>query len=109
LGGVGSPGGLSLDLLMVRERATGRFVYTEQLERRPGETSWEYVRRSVRREGTIRTRFDADATEVIVGWGVDSVEDFLRANPEYRSNGDTDGVSDGAEPGERLEGDTVDG
>jgi hypothetical protein len=66
---------------MVRERATGRFVYTEQLERRPGETSWEYVRRSVRREGTIRTRFDADATEVIVGWGVDSVEDFLRANP----------------------------
>jgi hypothetical protein len=109
LGGVGSPGGLSLDLLMVRERATGRFVYTEQLERRPGETSWEYVRRSVRREGTIRTRFDADATEVIVGWGVDSVEDFLRANPEYRSNGDTDGVSGGAEPGERLEGDTVDG
>ena len=40
---------------------------------------------------------------------MDSVEDFLRANPEYRSNGDTDGVSDGAEPGERLEGDPVDG
>ena len=36
MGGVGSPGGLRLDLLMVRERATGRFVYTEQLERRPG-------------------------------------------------------------------------
>ncbi len=98
-----------MDLLMVRERATGRFVYTEQLERRPGETPWEYVRRSVRREGTIRTRFDADATEVIVGWGVDSVEDFLRANPEYRSDGDSNWASYGPRPGERLEGDTVDG
>lgn len=98
-----------MDLLMVRERATGRFVYTEQLERRAGETPWEYVRRSVRREGWIRTRFDADATEVIVGWGVESVEDFLRANPEYRSDGDSDRVSDGPERGERLEGDTVDG
>ena len=109
MGGVGSPGGLSLDLLMVRERATGRFVYTEQLERRPGETSWEYVRRSVRREGTIRTRFDAGATEVIVGWGVDSVEDFLRANPEYRSDENPEGLSNGLQRGERLEGDTVDG
>ena len=109
MGGVGSPGGLSLDLLMVRERATGRFVYTEQLERRPGETSWEYVRRSVRREGTIRTRFDAAATEVIVGWGVDSVEDFLRANPEYRSDGDPESLSNEPQRGERLEGDTVDG
>jgi hypothetical protein len=98
-----------LDLLMVRERATGRFVYTEQLERRAGETPWEYVRRSVRREGWIRTRFDADATEVIVGWGVESLEDFLRANPEYRSDGDPDRVSDELERGERLEGDTVDG
>ncbi len=89
---------------MVRERATGRFVYTEQLERRPGETSWEYVRRSVRREGRIRTRFDADAMEVIVGWGVDSVEMFLRAYPEYRS----DGESREKERGQRLEGDAVD-
>ncbi len=98
-----------MDLLMVRERTTGRFVYTERLERRPGETPWEYVRRSVRREGKIRTRFDADATEVIVGWGVGSVEDFLRANPEYRSGGDSYGVSDGVQRGERLERDTVDG
>jgi hypothetical protein len=98
-----------LDLLMVRERATGRFVYTERLERRAGETPWEYVRRSVRREGRIRTRFDTDATEVIVGWGVDSVEDFLRANPEYRSDGDHEGLSNGPQRGERLEGGTVDG
>ena len=103
-----------MDLLMVRERATGRFVYTERLERRPGETPWEYVRRSVRREGWIRTRFDADTTEVIVGWGVDSVEDFLRANPEYRSDkrssdGDPGGTSGGLQRGERLEGDIVDG
>ncbi len=82
---------------MVRERATGRFVYTERLERRAGETAWEYVRRSVRREGRIRARFDPDATEVIVGWGIDSVEDFLRANPEYRADGSSpDGDSDGA-------------
>lgn len=94
---------------MVRERTTGRFVYTEQLERRSGETPWEYVRRSVRREGRIRARFDADATEVIVGWGVGSVEDFLRANPEYRSDTDSDRVSGGPERGGRLEGDTVDG
>ncbi len=94
---------------MVRERATGRFVYTERLERRAGETPWEYVRRSVRREGWIRTRFDADATEVIVGWGVDSVEDFLRANPEYRSDEDSDRASSGPDRGGRLEGDTVDG
>ena len=80
---------------MVRERATGRFVYTERLERRPGETAWEYVRRSVRREGRIRSRFDADTTEVIVGWGVDSVEDFLRAHPEYRSTAAPDEVSEG--------------
>lgn len=97
---------------MVRERGTGRFVYTEQLERRPGETAWEYVRRSVRREGWIRTRFDADATEVIVGWGVESVEDFLRAHPEYRVDRNRDGGTDGASEGRRggrLEGDKVDG
>jgi hypothetical protein len=70
---------------MVRNRSTGRFVYTERLERRAGETSWEYVRRSVRREGRIRTRFDG--MEVIVGWNVGSVEDFLRSHPEYRMDG----------------------
>lgn len=93
-----------MDLLMVRDRSTGRFVYTEQLERRPGETSWEYVRRSVRREARIRARFDADAMEVIVGWDVESVEEFVRAHPEYRSGGSS-GVQ---EYDERLEGDAVD-
>ena len=104
LGGFGSPGGLRLDLLMVRDRSTGRFVYTEQLERRTGETSWEYVRRSVRREARIRTRFDGGAMEVLVGWDVDSVEEFLRAYPEYRS----EAASGTRERGGRLEGDTVD-
>jgi hypothetical protein len=94
-----------LDLLMVRNRSTGRFVYTERLERRVGETSWEYVRRSVRREARIRTRFDWDAMEVIVGWNVDSVEEFLRRHPEYRMDVDSDGASgtDG-----RQEGDAID-
>ena len=82
-----------MDLLMVRDRGTGRFVYTERLERRSGETSWEYVRRSFRREARIRTRFDGDAMEVIVGWDVDSVDAFLRAYPEYRADGDFDGAS----------------
>ena len=107
-GDVGSPGGLRLDLLMVRDRSTGRFVYTERLERRSGETSWEYVRRSVRREARIRTRFDGDATEVIVGWDVDSVEGFLRAHPEYRQDEDSDGASEARENKERPEGDAVD-
>jgi hypothetical protein len=89
---------------MVRDRGTGRFVYTERLERRSGETSWEYVRRSVRREARIRTRFDGDAMEVIVGWDVDSVEEFLRAYPEYRS----DEATGMRERSERLEGDAVD-
>jgi hypothetical protein len=31
--------------------------------------------------------------EVIVGWDVDSVEEFLRAYPEYRTDGDSDGTS----------------
>jgi hypothetical protein len=70
-----------LDLLMVRDRSTGRFIYTERLERRSGETSWEYVRRSVRREARISTRFDRDAMEVIVGWDVDSVEEFCARTP----------------------------
>jgi hypothetical protein len=80
---------------MVRDRSTGRFVYTERLERRAGETSWEYVRRSVRREARIRTRFDGDETEVIVGWNVDSVEEFLRTHPEYRRDGNSDGEPEG--------------
>jgi hypothetical protein len=91
-----------LDLLMVRERSTGRFVYTERLERRAGETSWEYVRRSVRREGRIRTRFDG--MEVIVGWNVGSVEDFLRSHPEYRMDAapGTDG-HDGTQRGDGVD------
>ena len=82
-----------MDLLMVRERETGRFLYTERLERRPGETSWEYVRRSVRREAHIRTQFSEDGQQVIMGWGADSVEDFLRSYPEYGPV--TEGHSDG--------------
>ena len=97
-----------MDLLMVRDRSTGRFVYTERLERRSGETSWEYVRRSVRREARIRTRFDGDAMEVIVGWDVDSVEAFLRAYPEYRTDGSSDGASGMQEHEGRMEGDAVD-
>ena len=97
-----------MDLLMVRDRSTGRFVYTERLERRSGETSWEYVRRSVRREARIRMRFDEDTTEVIVGWGVDSVEEFLRAHPEYRVDGNSDGTSGTQKNEGRMEGDAVD-
>ena len=87
---------------MVRDRATGRFLYTERLERRQGETSWEYVRRSVRREAHIRDRFSAETQQVIMGWGAGSVEDFLKSYPEY---GPTDGRTDGRpEP----EGETID-
>ena len=75
---------LSLDLLMVRNRDTGRFLYAEQLERNPRETSWEYVRRSVRREAQIRDRFKGETFQVIVGWGASSVEEFLQSYPEYR-------------------------
>lgn len=85
---------------MVRERSTGRFVYTERMEQRAGETPWEYARRSVRREGQIRTRFAEEAMEVIVGWGTGSVEEFLREHPEYRP---VDVVGDG-----QPEGDSVD-
>ena len=89
-----------MDLLMVRDRTTGRFVYTERLERRAGETPWEYVRRSVRREGRIRARFNGETVEVLVGWGVGSVEEFFEAYPEYQPK----------EPAEdeRLEGGKVD-
>jgi hypothetical protein len=72
-----------LDLLMVRDRESGRFVYVEQMERRRGETPWEYARRSFRREGQIRTSFAGETLEVIVGWGMSSVEEFLQAYPEY--------------------------
>ena len=76
---------------MVRDRVTGRFVYTEQLERRPGETTWEYIRRSVRREGQVRDRFNGERLQVLVGWGAGSVEEFLRSYPEYGSIESTDG------------------
>ena len=93
-----------MDLLMVRERETGRFLYTERLERRPGETSWEYVRRSVRREAHIRTQFSEETQQVIMGWGADSVEDFLKSYPEY---GPVDDDPPGGRP-ERPEGETID-
>ncbi|MGI8909099.1 MAG: hypothetical protein ACR2JR_00885 [Rubrobacteraceae bacterium] len=89
-----------VDLLMVRDRSTGRFVYTERLERRAGETPWEYTRRGVRREGHVRSRFAGGELEILVAWGTGSVEEFLRAHPEYRSG---DMAGDG-----QLEGDTVD-
>lgn len=75
---------------MVRDRLTGRFLYTERLERRAGETSWEYVRRSVRREAQLRDRFTSQRTQVLVGWGSGSVEEFLRSHPEYRPVDDGD-------------------
>jgi hypothetical protein len=74
---------LSVDLLMVRDQVTGCFLYTEQLERRPGETPWEYVRRSVRREAQVRDLFQGETFQVIVGWGACSVEEFLDSYPEY--------------------------
>ncbi len=80
---------------MVRDRLTGRFLYTERLERRPGETPWEYVRRSVRREAQIRERFKAETLQVLVGWGAGSVEDFLKSYPEYGSVQTTDGAAEG--------------
>ena len=85
MGGAGSAGRekLSVDLLMVRDRDTGRFLYAEQLERNPGETSWEYVRRSVRREVQVRDSFKGETLQVIVGWGAGSVEEFLESYPEY--------------------------
>ncbi|CAA9467788.1 MAG: hypothetical protein AVDCRST_MAG05-238 [uncultured Rubrobacteraceae bacterium] len=97
-----------MDLLMVRERETGRFLYTERLERRAGETSWEYVRRSVRREAHIRARFAGDGQQVIMGWGADSVEDFLKSYPEYGPVPDgTPDAQAGGRPG-RPEGESVD-
>ena len=93
MGGPGLAGRdkLSVDLLMVRDRVTGRFVYTEQLERRPGETTWEYIRRSVRREAQVRDRFKGERLQVLVGWGAGSVDEFLRSYPEYGPVESTDG------------------
>ncbi len=71
---------LSVDLLMVRHRPTGRLLYTEQLERRPRERPWEYVRH---REAQVRDRFKGETLQVIVGWGAGSVEEFLESYPEY--------------------------
>jgi hypothetical protein len=81
VGGPGSAGRgkLSVDLLMVRDRVTGRFVYTERLERRSGETTWEYVRW----EAQVRDRFKGESLQVIAGWGAGSVEEFLESYPEY--------------------------
>ena len=93
---------------MVRDRSTGRFVYTERLERRSGETSWEYVRRSVRREARIRTRFSGNAMQVIVGWNVESVEEFLRSHPEYRLDGASDGAPQTDGQDDSRKGDDVD-
>ncbi|HVF03076.1 MAG TPA: hypothetical protein VNA27_17265 [Rubrobacteraceae bacterium] len=76
-----------MDLLMVRDQTSGRFVYVEQMERRRGETPWEYARRSARREGQIRDHFAGDNLKVIVGWGTGSVEEFLRSYPEYGPEG----------------------
>jgi len=73
-----------LDLLMVRDRTSGRFVYVERMERRRRETPWEYARRSFRREGQIRTSFSAEEFQVLVGWGTSSVEEFLESYPEFR-------------------------
>ena len=80
---------------MVSNRDTGRFLYTERLERRPGETPWEYVRRSVRREARIRERFKEERLQVIAGWGAGSVEEFLEFYPEYRPVQETDGEAGG--------------
>jgi len=78
---------------MVRDRDTGRFLYTERLERRARETSWEYVRRSVRRESQVREHFNEERLEVIVGWGAGSVEEFVETYPEYGPVHKTDGES----------------
>lgn len=102
MGGSSSAGRkqLNVDLLMVRDRRSGRFLYTERLERRPGETPWAYVRRSVRREAQMRERFKAETLQVIVGWGAGSVEEFLETYPEYGPVQPADGATDGASENE---------
>lgn len=91
-----------MDLLIVRDRRTGRFLYTERLERRPGETPWEYVRRSVRREARMREHFNSQTLQVIVGWGAGSVEEFLEIYPEYAPGRTAGGAAEGtSENGDR--------
>ena len=87
-----------MDLLIVHDRDTGRFLYTERLERRSGETSWEYVRRSVCREAQVRERFDGERLKFIVGWGASSVDEFLESYPEYERVETTEG-----EAGDKVE------
>jgi len=89
---------------MVRDRLTGRFLYTERLERRPGETSWEYVRRSVRRETQVRERFKAETLQVLVGWGAGSVEEFLASYPEYGPDRATGGAAENGAGGSVVKG-----
>lgn len=69
-----------MDLLMVRDRKTGRFIYTERLDRHARETPWKYVRR----EAKIRQYYTGEILEVMVGYGVGSVEELLESYPEYR-------------------------
>ena len=71
---------------MVRDPDTGRFLYTERLERRPGETPWE---------ARIRERFKEERLQVIVGWGAGSVDEFLESYPEYGPVQKTDGEAGG--------------
>ncbi len=65
---------------MVRDRKTGRFIYTERLDRHARETPWKYVRR----EAKIRQYYTGETLEVMVGYGVGSVEELLESYPEYR-------------------------
>ena len=76
-----------MDLLVVRDRASGRFVYIEQMERRIEETPWGYARRSVRREGQIRASFSRENLEVIIGWGMSSVGEVLETYPQHGPDG----------------------
>ncbi|TCJ16440.1 hypothetical protein E0L93_09980 [Rubrobacter taiwanensis] len=76
-----------MDLIMIRSRKDGRILYAEQLERLPGESPWEYARRSARRENQLSLRFAGPEYQLLVGWGTGSVEEFLEAHPEYRPPG----------------------
>jgi len=67
---------------MVRDWESGKFAYVEQIVRR-GEMPWECARRSFRRKKQLRTSFAWETLEVIVGWDMSSVEEFLQAYPEY--------------------------
>jgi len=68
---------------MVRDPESGRFVYVEQLECDRGETPWVYARRSFRWEDQVRTSFAGETLEVMIGWGMSSVEDFPQAYLGY--------------------------